>query len=223
MSDARTGERPLAVRLAEFDTATLYEAAGQRGALAPGIHALTSGIRVAGPALTVACPPGDNLMLHAAIAAAQPGEIVVAQCHDAQFGVWGEVMTVAALTRGIAALVLDGSVRDVDAIRARGFPVFACGTALQATRKAEPGFLRAPISCGGLLVWPGDYVVADESGVVAIGADSVEAVLEAAQARREKEAAIMSSLREGRTTMELFNLQEVLNRLTQGRPGAPDK
>jgi len=215
MSDATARAADLAARLAEFDTATLYEAAGQRGAMAPGIHSLVPHKRVASPALTVVCPPGDNLMLHAAVAAAQPGEILVAQCHDHGIGVWGEVLTVAAMARGIAALVIDGSVRDIDSIRGRGFPVFARGTALSTARKAELGCLRVPISCGGLLVWPGDYVVADDSGIVVLGAATVEATLAQALARRDKEAVMMERLRHGETTLELLNLNPVLAQLMQ--------
>src|SRR5215469_16803641 len=106
MNETAPRDADLSAQLAEFDTATLYEAAGQRGALMPGLHALLPGRRVAGPALTVLCPPGDNLMLHAAIAEARPGEILVAQCHAPTYGVWGEVMTEAALSRGVAALVV---------------------------------------------------------------------------------------------------------------------
>ncbi len=206
MSSATPATPSLAARLAAFDTGTLHEAAGQRGAMAPGIHSLVPGLRVAGPALTVACPPGDNLMLHVAVAQAQAGEIVVAQCHDASFGVWGEVLSVAAQARGVAALVVDGSVRDIDAIRELGFPVFARGTALRGAQKAARGVVRGPISCGGLLVWPGDYVIADDSGLVVLPERDVTTVLDQAAARRDNESVMMERLRAGATTMELLGL-----------------
>lgn len=220
MSDAAMATTDLAARLVEFDTATLYEAAGQRGAMAPGIHTLVPGKRVAGPALTAVCPPGDNLMLHAAVAQAKQGEMLVAQCHDASIGGWGEVLTVAAMAAGIAALVVDGAVRDIDSIRDLGFPTFARGTALRAARKAELGCLRVPISCGGLLVWPGDYVVADDSGIVVLAAATVATVLRAAEARRDKEARLMERLRRGNTTMQLLDLEPVLARLSSGEGSA---
>jgi len=203
----------LAARLAEFDTATLYEAAG-RGALASGVVALTGDARVAGPALTVACPPGDNLAIHVAVAEARPGEILVVQTCDPAFGVWGEVLTVAAMARGIAALVIDGGVRDVDSMRELGFPVFARGTALVGAAKAAPGTVRSPVTCFGQLVWPGDLVVADVSGVVAIRPHDAEEVLRAAAARRDKEAALMERLRAGETTVDLLGLRQVLDRLS---------
>ena len=192
-------------RLIDFDTGTLYEAAGE-GAFAPGLQALSGDGRVAGPALTVACPPGDNLAVHVAVAQARQGEILVVQTHDWGYGVWGEVLTVAAMARGVRALVIDGSVRDVDAIRELRFAVFARGTALAGTRKREPGIVRAPVTCAGRLVQPGDLIVADLSGVVAIRPERVQEVLAAATARRDKEAAILRQLRQGRTTIELLGL-----------------
>ncbi len=209
----------LADRLCAFDSATLYQAARNRGAMAPGIRSLTPGRRIAGPVLTVACPPGDNLMLHAAIAEARPGEVLVAQVHDASYGVWGEVLAVAAMARGVAALILDGSVRDIDGIRTLGFPVFARGTALRSANKQDLGCTRVPISCGGLLVWPSDYVVADDSGIVVLPQDSIDHILQAASGRAETERAMMESLRQGQTTMELLDLHAILARLSRERAG----
>jgi 4-hydroxy-4-methyl-2-oxoglutarate aldolase len=192
-------------RLLAFDTGTLYEAAGG-GAFAPGLQVMSGEGRVAGPALTVACPPGDNLAVHLAVAQAREGEVLVVQTHDWSYGVWGEVLTAAAMARGIRALVMDGSVRDVDAIRELGFPVFARGAALVGTRKREPGAVRAPVTCCGQLVQAGDLIVADVSGLVAIAPERVEDVLAAAAARRDKEAGILRQLRAGRTTVELLGL-----------------
>jgi 4-hydroxy-4-methyl-2-oxoglutarate aldolase len=192
-------------RLISFDTGTLYEAAGE-GAFAPGLLAISGEGRVAGPALTVACPPGDNLAIHLAVAQAREGEVLVVQTHDWSYGVWGEVLTAAAMARGIRALVIDGSVRDLDAIRELGFPVYARGTALVGTSKREPGAVRAPVTCCGRLVQPGDLIVADVSGLVAIRPERVEEVLAAAAARRDREAGILRRLRDGRTTIELLGL-----------------
>jgi 4-hydroxy-4-methyl-2-oxoglutarate aldolase len=193
-------------RLIDFDTGTLYEAAGE-GAFAPGLTALSGDGRVAGPALTVACPPGDNLAIHLGVAQAREGEILVVQTHDWSYGAWGEVLTVAAIARGVRALVMDGGVRDLDAIRELGFAVFARGTALVGTRKQEPGVVRGPVTCGGRLVQPGEMIVADLSGLVAIRPERVEEVLAAAAARRDKELETVRRLREGRTTVELMGLE----------------
>ena len=197
----------MSAALTAFDTATLYEAAGQRGAMRPELSAVSGDMRVAGPALTVLTQPDDNLALHHAVVLAEPGEIIVAQCHDGVTGGWGEVLTVAAMSRGVAGLVVDGAVRDVDAIRELGFPVFARRSSIRAAIKERSGHLRVPISCGGQLVVSGDYVVADVSGVVVIAAGEIEAVLAAARDRVEKERAMMRALRGGSTTVELLGLQ----------------
>jgi 4-hydroxy-4-methyl-2-oxoglutarate aldolase len=168
--------------------------------------------RVAGRALTVMCPPGDNLMIHAAVARAEPGDMLVVQSHDVGYGVWGEVLTVAAQAKGIIGLVLDGSVRDLAAIRRRAFPVFARGVCLRGAAKSREGTVNTPISCGGQLVWPGDMLAADESGIVAMPPAEVEEILVRAEERSRKEATIMSELRSGRTTIELLGLESKLAR-----------
>jgi 4-hydroxy-4-methyl-2-oxoglutarate aldolase len=147
-------------------------------------------------------------MIHVAVARAQPGAVLVAQCHDPGYGVWGEVLTVAAMARCIAGLVLDGSVRDLDAIRRLGFPVFARGTALPGTAKSGRGTIGVATTCGGALVWPGDIIVADESGIVIIPPGEAQLVLARAEERCRKEAAMMDELRAGRTTIDLLGLDE---------------
>jgi 4-hydroxy-4-methyl-2-oxoglutarate aldolase len=197
----------LGERLSALDTATLYES-GASGTMTPDIKMLSSDRRLAGPALTVMCHPGDNLMVHVAVARAQPGTVLVVQTQDASYGVWGEVLTVAAIARGIAGLVVDGSVRDLGAIRRLGFPVFARGTALRGTTKSARGAVGTIITCGGALVSLADLIVADESGIVVIRPEEVEHVLERAQERSGKEAAMMNELRAGRTTMDLLGLDD---------------
>ena len=193
--------------LRTLDTATLFES-GARATMGPEIRMLSGECRLAGPTLTVACPPGDNLMIHVAVARAPSGAVLVAQSHDPAYGVWGEVLTVAAKARGIAGLVLDGSVRDLGAIRRLGFPVFARGTALPGTTKSARGTMGLVTTCGGALVWPGDIIVADESGIVLIRPDEAEQVLSRAEERCRKEAAMMNELRGGRTTIDLLGLDE---------------
>jgi 4-hydroxy-4-methyl-2-oxoglutarate aldolase len=194
-------------RLRALDTATLYES-GAHATMGPEVRMLSGNCRLAGPALTVVCPPGDNLMIHIAVARARPGTVLVAQCHDPRFGVWGEVLTVAAMARDIAGLVLDGSVRDLGAIRRMGFPVFARGTALPGTTKRGPGVIGADTTCGGTLVKPGDIIVADESGIVLFRSNDAERVLAKAEERSRKETIIMKELQSGRTTIDLLGLDE---------------
>jgi 4-hydroxy-4-methyl-2-oxoglutarate aldolase len=194
-------------RLRALDTATLHES-GAHATLTPEIRMLSGDCRLAGSALTVICHPGDNLMIHVAVARAQAGAVLVAQCHDASYGVWGEVLTVAAMARGIAGLVVDGSVRDLGAIRRLGFPVFARGTALRGTTKSVRGAVGVVTTCGGAPVWLGDLIVADESGIVVIRSQEVGQVLARAEERCRKEAAMMDELRGGRTTIDLLGLDE---------------
>jgi 4-hydroxy-4-methyl-2-oxoglutarate aldolase len=211
LPEDQSGPR-LAEALLTYDSATLFESAEQPGSMAAEIRPLAPGCRIAGPALTVACPPGDNLMLHAALAEARPGEVLVAQCHDASYGVWGEVLATSAMARGVVALVIDGAVRDIDAMRAKGFPVFARATALRGAAKKRRGLLRQPISCGGLLVWPGDMVMADDSGIVVLAPGEVAGTLQRAAARLAKEEAMMAALKTGATTIELLQLAPALAR-----------
>jgi 4-hydroxy-4-methyl-2-oxoglutarate aldolase len=199
--------------LREFDTATLYESAKEPGFMGPEIRPIDGGYRVVGTALTVACPAGDNLMLHAAVADAAPGEVLVVQCHDATFGAWGEVLMTSAQAHGIAGLIIDGGVRDIEAMRAAKFPVFSRSISIRGAAKRRRGVLRQPISCGGVLVWPGDIVVADDSGVAVIPAGEFEDVLAQARQRQKKEAIMMKALQNKQTTLDLLELRGALEQV----------
>ena len=134
--------------------------------------------------------------------------MIVALCGGALHGYWGEMLAEASLARGIVGLVIDGSVRDVEAIRELRFQVFAAGTALPGTGKAVAGSMGEPIELRGARIETGDAVIADSSGVVAIGRQAVADVRERAQARSDKERGIIEALRQGRTTLELLGLPE---------------
>ena len=195
-------------RFTAFDAATLYEAAGQKGMIDPAIRPAWPGARVCGLAATVECPPGDNLMLHIAVANARPGVIVVATVGNyLSAGAWGEILTEAARARGIAGLVIDGAVRDIDAIREAAFPVFSRGLAIGSCTKERRGTLDLPIQFGGATVRPGDLIVGDADGLVVIDQERLDAVHETAVTRRRRESEIITQLREGRTTIELLGLE----------------
>jgi 4-hydroxy-4-methyl-2-oxoglutarate aldolase len=145
--------------------------------------------RVAGPAYTVRCPPGDNLMLHAAIYRAEPGSIIVVESADNNYAVAGGNVCAVAQKHGIAAFVIDGVIRDVAEVRERRFPVFARGLSpIPGGKDIITTLNDAPVRCGGVEVAPGDIVVADEEGIVVVPAGSIEAVLKKAQARAAKDA-----------------------------------
>ncbi|MES9558183.1 MULTISPECIES: RraA family protein [unclassified Streptomyces] len=169
---------------------TLADLLGRGQVMDIGIRPLwTSVPRVAGPAFTVRCPPGDNLMLHAAIHRAEPGCVIVVESGDVDYALAGGNVCAVAQRRGIAAFVTDGVIRDLAEVREMGFPVFARGVIpIPGTKKAiEP--LNQRVRCGGVAVDAGDIVVADEEGIVVVPRTGHEQVLIDARAKAAKEAA----------------------------------
>lgn len=175
---------------ADFSPTTLADVLGRDQVMSLGIRPLWGPMpRVAGPAFTVRCPPGDNLMLHAAVHRAEPGSIVVVESGDVGFALAGGNVCAVARRRGIAAFVLDGVIRDLAEVREMGFPVFARGVIPIPGTKAAALPLNIPIECGGVHVSAGDVVVADEEGIVVTPAGRIAEVLEAARARTAQDAA----------------------------------
>jgi 4-hydroxy-4-methyl-2-oxoglutarate aldolase len=175
---------------AELSPTTLADVLGRDQVMSLGIRPLWGPMpRVAGPAFTVRCPPGDNLMLHAAIYRAEPGSIVVVESGDVGFALAGGNVCAVAHRRGIAAFVLDGVIRDLAEVRDLGFPVFARGVIPIPGTKAAALPLNIPIECGGVHVSAGDIVVADEEGIVVTPAGRAAEVLEAARAKAAGDAA----------------------------------
>jgi 4-hydroxy-4-methyl-2-oxoglutarate aldolase len=191
--------------LLQLGAATLGESGAT--ALSPRIRPIWKGAAFAAPAFTVACAAGDNLAVHAAVAAAGRGvALAVAFAGDSVRGYWGEVLTTAAEAAGVAALVIDGEVRDVAAIEQHGFPVFARGTALRGAAKAGPGSLQTPVVLGDAIVRPGDWLVGDADGVVVIRQEDLAGCRAAGAARRAKEDGFFARLRSGATTVDLLAL-----------------
>ncbi len=153
------------------------------------IRPLWEGAQLNGPAYTVQCAPGDNLMLHAAIHRAPAGSVLVVDGGDASHAIAGGNVCAVAHRRGIAGLVIDGAIRDVKEIRDLGFPVFARAVVPKPGLKAVVLPLQQPVSCGGVLVHPGDFITADEEGIVAVPADQVETVLTAVAEKAQLEKA----------------------------------
>ncbi len=187
---------------------TLCEAAKIPCALDPGLRPVWSGAQFAGPAFPLRCGPGDNLAIHVAMERAAPGSVLVVDCGGFLAGYWGEVLTVAAQARGIAGLVIDGGVRDIDALERLGFPVFARGVAARGTGKFSVPSVGQPIVIAGVEVAAGDWVVADRDGVVVLPSARLSSVLAAAQARTAAEQEMMAKLRAGATTLELLGLTD---------------
>jgi 4-hydroxy-4-methyl-2-oxoglutarate aldolase len=194
-----------AAELLGHGAATLGECGARR--MRSRIRPVWPGARVAGPAVPVRCTPGDNLGIHVGVTRAEPGSVLVVDVGDEpELGYWGEVLTTAAETRGIAGLVIDGCVRDVDALAAHGFPVFSSGVALTGATKNRAGSVGHPVVAGDAHVDPGDWIVGDTDGVVVVPHATLADVLAAARARTEKEAGLFEQLRAGRTTIELLTL-----------------
>ncbi|MCU0117576.1 dimethylmenaquinone methyltransferase [Pseudomonas sp. B2M1-30] len=187
-------------------SSTLYEASGLPCAVDRQIRPVWKGAFIAAPAYPVQCSPGDNLGLHLAVASAPRGSVLVCDTADFVAGYWGEVLTVAAEAAGIVGLVINGGVRDIAALEAHGFPVFARGISVKGTVKATTPSVGKPFDFNGAVVSAGDLVVADEDGVIIIPGTAVERTLLEGQKRADKEAVFMNELREGRTTMELMGL-----------------
>lgn len=197
----------------QLPPATVHEALGKRGALPSRIKPIYPGMTLCGPALTVECIPGDNLAIHYAVTLAKPGDILMVATGDhVEAGPWGEVLTVAAMSAGIRGLVIDGSVRDVPAIQRLGFPVFSAGVSIKGTQKVLPGRINAPTAVAGVLVNPGDIIVADDDGVAVVPLQEAEQIIELSQKREEDEARLMERIRAGESTVELLALEDALRK-----------
>jgi 4-hydroxy-4-methyl-2-oxoglutarate aldolase len=163
---------------AQFPSSILADVAGRRGALHGRIAPLAPSMRFAGPALTVEVRPGDNLMIHAAMAVAKPGDVILVDGKgDLSAALMGEIMSQQCVALGVAAVVIDGAVRDSEAIRELGFPMYAAGLNPNGPTKAVSGRLNHPISIGGVTVCPGDLVVGDADGVTVIERAKAAAML----------------------------------------------
>lgn len=171
-------DRDLVAAAAKYPASILADVAGRRGALNGRIAPLGPRMRFAGPALTVEVRPGDNLMIHAALAIAQPGDVIVVDGRgDLSSALMGEIMVQQCIALGVAAVVIDGAVRDSEAIRDLGFPLFAAGCNPNGPTKFVPGRLNHPISVGGVSVNPGDLVIGDADGVVVVEREKAAAML----------------------------------------------
>jgi 4-hydroxy-4-methyl-2-oxoglutarate aldolase len=197
--------------LSTYDSATVHEAYGGKGALDSTFKPLDHRMKVCGPAATVSARPGDNLILHKAIYVVAKGDVLVVSAGGyVEAGPWGEIMTLAAREQGIRGLIIDGSVRDSNAIRELLFPVFSRGVCIKGTTKETLGMKNHPIQIGGVAVRPGDAVLGDADGVVVVAAKDLLAVLEKCRQRKEKEEKIREELKRGKSTLELYGFDKIL-------------
>jgi regulator of RNase E activity RraA len=198
VSDVPRAPDALMDRFAQVPAAHLSDAMNRLFAGGSRLRPMHRGAKLIGNALTVRTRPGDNLMVHKAIDIASPRDVIVVDAGgELAQAIIGEIMTTLAMTRGVAGFVIDGAVRDSGAIAAEDFPVYAAGVTHRGPYKDGPGEINVPVSVGGMVVHPGDIIVGDEDGIVAVPLAEAEALLKVCAATRQREDATLSEIRAG--------------------------
>lgn len=211
-------DRPPKELVAEFDgipTPILSDVTSKyENTMSSEIEPIPSDISMAGTALTVKTYPGDNLMAHKALKMAKPGDVLVIDANGyTEAGLVGELFSTSCRHHGLHGTVIDGAARDVEEIDELGFPVFSRGTSPKGSYKAHPGSINVPVSCGGLVVEPGDIVVGDDEGVVGVKPHHAEKVLEDARAKLDQEAETLERIQDGEFIFDIAGMNEPYERL----------
>jgi 4-hydroxy-4-methyl-2-oxoglutarate aldolase len=213
----RNIERPdagLIRKLGEFGVATVHEAQGRKGLMLPYMRPIYPAARIAAPAVTAYCHPGDNLMIHAAIEVCRPGDVmVVTTKSESTDGMFGELLATSFKAHGIAGIVIDAGVRDVADLTAMQFPTFSKAISSQGTVKESAGSVNIDVVCAGAVVHPGDAIVADVDGVVVVERREVAEVVRLCEERLAKEAKSRERLRAGELGLDMSGYRAKLKAL----------
>jgi 4-hydroxy-4-methyl-2-oxoglutarate aldolase len=194
--------------LARLGSATVYEASGREGLIDLDLVQVIPGSRVAGPARTVRCGQGDNLMVHAAMDRAEPGDVLVLTMPEPEaVALIGDLLVTQAKGRGVAALLVDAAVRDVEDLRELGVPIWARWIRMRGATKTEPGAIDEPVEVGGATIRPGDTLVLDTDGAVVVRRERVDEVLAASRERVETERVKRERLQGGALSYDLDGLR----------------
>lgn len=184
--------------LAALPTPNISDNMQRHYGAAAGLRPFHRGGKLVGPAFTVKTRPGDNLLVHKAIDMASPGDVIVVDAGgELAQAIIGEIMSAHAAKRGVAGFVIDGAIRDADAIAGANWPVFARGVTHRGPYKDGPGEINVPVCIGGMVVHPGDIIVGDADGVLAVPQDMAEEVIAAARAQNQKEEATLAAIAAG--------------------------